>query len=157
MNDPRAYNVSVRRGVFDGEELFEARVRELPDVAEYADTYQEAYDLAVDSIATTAVALAEAGREMPAPYIPADEYRGRVTLRLPRSLHRSLCEVALDEGVSLNQHIVNVLTYSSGYATAVGERMPTKSAWTSTTAYVSQKGSANQPMRLVYSKDLKVA
>lgn len=161
MNDPCAYNITVRRGVFDGEQLFEARVRELPDVAEYADTYQQAYDLAIDSVETTAAALLEVGRGMPAPLVPADDYSGRVTLRVPRSLHRSLCEVAADEGVSLNQHIVNVLGFSCGYATAMRERAPAKGTWTSTTAYVrpaKSVGSMGQTMRLAFSRDLnKVA
>ena len=108
--------ITVRKGEFDGETCFEASVRELPDVAEYADTADEAYALAVDTIETTQAALAEQGRSMPAPYIPADDFSGRVTLRLPRSLHRTLFEVADAEGVSLNQQIVNVLSYWSGYA-----------------------------------------
>ncbi len=54
--DPKAYNISIRRGTFEGEVLFEARVKELPDLAEYGETYAEAYDLAVDTIETAAVA-----------------------------------------------------------------------------------------------------
>jgi hypothetical protein len=33
--DPHPYNVSVSRGMFDGEEPFEARFKEPPDVVEY--------------------------------------------------------------------------------------------------------------------------
>jgi predicted RNase H-like HicB family nuclease len=113
--DSHAYNISIRRGLFDGEALFEARVKELPDVAEYGETYEEAYDLAVDTIETTAKLLVEKGRGMPLPQSPADDFSGRVTLRLPKSLHRSLAESAESERVSLNQHLVNVLGYFSGY------------------------------------------
>lgn len=116
--DPHAYNISIRKGSFEGDVLFEARVKELPDVAEYGETYAEAYDLAVDTIETAAEAYAEQGRAFPAAQVPAEDYSGRVTLRLPRSLHRAVSAAAEDEGVSLNQHLVNVLSYFSGFAAA---------------------------------------
>jgi predicted HicB family RNase H-like nuclease len=114
--DPCAYNISIRRGTFEGEALFEARVKELPDLAEYGETYTEAYDLAVDAIETAALAYSEQGRTFPEAHMPADDFSGRVTLRLPRSLHRAVAAAAEDEGVSLNQHLVNVLSYYSGFA-----------------------------------------
>ncbi|MFT4926830.1 MAG: putative HicB family RNase H-like nuclease [Phenylobacterium sp.] len=116
MIDANQYSITVRKGVFEGETCFEARVAELPDVAEYADSYEEAYALAIDTVETTAEIMAEQGRCMPLPIVPADDYSGRVTLRLAKSLHRSLTEVAQSEGVSLNQHLVNILNYYSGYA-----------------------------------------
>ena len=33
--DLAAYNITVRKVIFEGEECFEALVKELPDVAEY--------------------------------------------------------------------------------------------------------------------------
>src|SRR5690625_314600 len=114
--DAQAYNIIVRRGVFEGETLYEARVKELPDLDEYAETHAEAYELAVDAIETTAAIMAERGRAIPDPSEPADEYSGRVTLRIARSLHRALAETAGEEGVSLNHYMVNVLTYYSGFA-----------------------------------------
>lgn len=111
--DAHAYNITVRRGEYEGEMLFEARVKELPDLVEYGESFDEAYELAVDAVETTARALAEAGRDMPPPAIPADDYSGRVTLRVPKSLHRALAEAAEAEGSSLNQHLVKVLTYYS--------------------------------------------
>ncbi|NEX16493.1 MAG: hypothetical protein C1943_07655 [Halochromatium sp.] len=74
-----------------------------------ATRFEEAYDLAVDTIETAADAYVEQGRAFPPPMQPADEFSGRVTLRIPRSLHRSLAASAEDEGVSLNAHLVNVL------------------------------------------------
>tara|TARA_B100000809_G_scaffold157716_1_gene155002 strand:- start:149 stop:325 length:177 start_codon:yes stop_codon:yes gene_type:complete len=44
--DASLYNISVRKGNFDGDITFEATVKELPDVAEYAATHEEAYLLA---------------------------------------------------------------------------------------------------------------
>ena len=126
--DAQAYSIVVRRAEFEGETLYEARVRELPDLVEYGETREEAYDLALDAIETTAAAFAERGRAMPAPLEPADDYSGRVTLRVPRSLHRALAEAAEAEGVSLNQHMVNVLTYFAGFG--AGQRAPAaKGPW----------------------------
>ena len=120
--DPHAYNITVRRREFEGELYFEARVKELPDLAEYGDTFEEAYALAIDAIETTAKVFAEKGKPMPVPREVADDYSGRVTLRLPKSLHRVLSESAEEEGVSLNQHLVSILADFSG-RTATGDRL----------------------------------
>jgi hypothetical protein len=69
--DPHAYNISVSRGDFDGEALFEARVKELPDLVAYADTQVDAYELAVDAIETAAAAYAEQGRAFRCARVPA--------------------------------------------------------------------------------------
>lgn len=129
MMDAMQYNITVRKGVFDGETCFEARVVELPDVAEYGDSYEEAYELAIDTIETTAEIFAEKGKQMPAPMEPVDDFSGRVTLRLSKTLHRSLAHVADLEGVSLNQHMVNVLNYYSGYCQGVTAAHLTKGHW----------------------------
>lgn len=80
--DPYAYNITVRRAMFEGEVCFEARVKELPDLIEYADSPEEAYALAVDGIETTAKMLSEKERVMPVPTSPANDFSGRVTLRV---------------------------------------------------------------------------
>lgn len=101
---------------------FEAKVLELPDVAEYADTYQEAYDLAVDTIETTADIMAKKGKTMPAPLCPSEEeYSGRVTLRLPKSLHATMAKMADREGTSLNQLLCSVLSAHRGFDAGMGE------------------------------------
>ncbi|MGZ8220943.1 MAG: toxin-antitoxin system HicB family antitoxin [Methylobacter sp.] len=118
MIDASNYNITVRKGWFDGELCYEARVAELPDVAEYADSFEQAYALAIDTLETTAEIFAKQGKPMPEPIIPADDFSGRLTLRLSKSLHRALAKAAKNEGVSLNQHLTNVLNYYAGYAQA---------------------------------------
>jgi len=153
MTDAHAYNVTIRRAEFDGEVCYEARVRELPDLVDYADTADEAYALAVDSIETTAEALAEKGRAMSGPHQPSEEFSGRVTLRLPRSLHRALAEAADIEGVSLNQHLVNVISYFSGFAAGRVAAMP--SAWRTVAAPVAQPGAGTAKVaQVVYLSEL---
>lgn len=150
MIDPNAYGIEVRRRAIDGEAVFEARVRELPDVAEYADTADEAYALALDAVATTAKMLAERGRAMPAPMEPVDEWSGRVTLRVPKSLHRALSEAADAEGCSLNQHIINVLGYFTGYAHA--ERAA-EAHWHPQPGTVESTASRRPKLRLVSAQE----
>lgn len=118
MVEPSNYTITVRKGLFDEEDCFEARVAELPDVAEYADSFEEAYALAMDTITVTEEVFSAQGKKMPMPIIPADDYSGRVTLRLSKSLHRALVQAADNESVSLNQHLTNVLNYYAGYAQA---------------------------------------
>ena len=91
------YAITIRKGCFDSEICFEARVAELPDVVEYADNHEEGYSLAIDSIETTAVLFAEQGRAMPKPMIASDDYSGRITLRLPKSLHKLLAKASENE------------------------------------------------------------
>ena len=115
--NPYAYNITVREIDFDGDPHFEARVKELPDVREYGASYGEAYELAIDTIETAATMFDEEGRSFPPPAVLQDDFSGRVTLRLSKSMHRALAYSAQDEGVSLNQHLVNVLTYDQGFST----------------------------------------
>lgn len=70
------YNITVRKSLSSGEEHFEARVLELPDVVEYADSYEEAYALAVDTIETTAEIYKEKGKALPAALGSANDLNG---------------------------------------------------------------------------------
>lgn len=119
MIDATAYNITIRKGTFDGENCFQAKIVELPDVAEYADTYEEAYSLAIDTIQTTAEIFAQKGKAMPQPIVANEDYSGRVTLRLPKTLHAALVKKADHEDVSLNQLLVSVLSAYRGFDTAM--------------------------------------
>jgi predicted RNase H-like HicB family nuclease len=55
------------------------------------------------------------GADIPLPSYP-EEYSGKFNLRLPRSLHRRLAETAEREGVSLNQHVVALLSQGDALA-----------------------------------------
>jgi antitoxin HicB len=58
------------------------------------------------------VALEE-GLPIPEPR-PDEAYSGKFVVRVPRSLHRELVEMAEHEGVSLNQYINVALAHSVG-------------------------------------------
>lgn len=135
--DARKYSITVCYGFFDGEDCFEARVSELPDLVEYADSHEEAYNLAIDAIETTAVIMSQKGKSMPLPNRRVDNYSGRVTLRLPKSLHRHLAIRAECEDVSLNTLITSALCAfsSSGgeWGNTVNDWVPSPSAGHSST------------------------
>jgi predicted HicB family RNase H-like nuclease len=115
MMDPFRYHIMVSKVCLDGAEYFEASVKELPDVREYGSTCQEAFDLAIDTIATAAAMYAEEGRAFPEPAERVEDYSGRVTLRMPKTLHRTLAEQAEAEDISLNQYVLSLLAQGAGF------------------------------------------
>ncbi len=118
MFEPHEYAITVRKVIIDEEKLFEALVRELPYVAEYADTFEEAYQLAIDTIQTSMEMFTKKGKPFPPPSQPEeDEYSGRITLKLPKYLHRQIALAALHEELSLNQYILSLLSYRVGIET----------------------------------------
>jgi predicted HicB family RNase H-like nuclease len=116
MSDYQNYTISIKFGNFEGEDCFQAKVKELPDVEEYADTYDEAYMLAHDTIETTAAIFQKKGKAMPSALEEQEDFSGRITLRVPKSLHKTLVGLASTDGVSLNQYIVNTLSYDAGFS-----------------------------------------
>lgn len=117
MSDPHDYTITVKRVREDNTDVFRATVRELPHVQAYGDTYAEAYEIAIDAIEGLQELAAEDGAPFPEPNKEENiEWSGRVTLRLPKSLHRRASVVADEEGVSFNQFLVSII------AEAVGEK-----------------------------------
>jgi predicted RNase H-like HicB family nuclease len=114
--DPHRYTITIKLVTLEEGEHFEAVVAELPDLVEYGETYDRAYSLAVESIASLREAAQEQGREFPAP-MPSRamvEFSGRVTLRMSTSLHACASRFADREGVSLNSWIVEAIAARVG-------------------------------------------
>jgi predicted HicB family RNase H-like nuclease len=109
MNRPEEYGISVRLVQEDGADIYEARVLELPDVRTYGSRYSDAYNSAVEVIRTTQQIFAEKGKAFPDVELPEDEFSGRITLRMSKSLHRSIHSKAQLDNVSLNQWIVEAV------------------------------------------------
>jgi len=109
MTEAERYAITVRRVLVEGEELWRATVRELPDVTEFAASREEAIDLIVDAIESLRDAAGEEGREFPEPIEDDEEFSGRVTLRMPKTLHRLVSSWAEEEGTSINSYITTTL------------------------------------------------
>lgn len=116
--DPHDYTISIQKVRIDGDDFFESTIKELPDASMYGESPHEAYELAIDTIETTASMLEEVGREMPAPIVKQQDFSGRVTLRIAKSLHQRVATFAEHEGVSLNSYINMILAENVG-ATSV--------------------------------------
>jgi hypothetical protein len=81
---------------------FEAKIKSIP--AEEPDELDLAMIAEAEAINDgTTISLEDLKKEL-------DGCSGKLVLRLPRSLHRSLKEAAKLEGVSLNQYIVYKLS-----------------------------------------------
>lgn len=120
MNDPSDYSITVRRFYEDETHAYKATVRELPHVLGLGSTYAEAYEMALEAIEGLQEMATEDGAPFPEPAQEGStEWSGRVTLRLPKSLHRQATEVAEDEGVSFNQFLVTVITDAVARKSAV--------------------------------------
>jgi predicted HicB family RNase H-like nuclease len=110
MFDPSRYSILVRHVEIDGEATWRGTVKELPDVAVFAEDAHAAYDAAVDVIRDLYKAAQEDNRPFPDPETEMEEYSGRITLRMPPSLHQRVAELAEVEDTSLNQYIVMIVT-----------------------------------------------
>jgi antitoxin HicB len=94
------------------DEGFVAIVPDLPGCSAFGDTAEEALRESEDAIAAWIEAASKAGNAIPAPsQLPLQKkYSGKVLLRMPQSLHGKLCRAADEEGISLNQFMVYLLT-----------------------------------------------
>ena len=74
-----------------------------------ADTVEEGFRLLEEAKRGWFAACLEAGTPIPEPSRPED-YSGQFKLRLPKSLHRLLAQKSSEEGVSMNQYCVYLLS-----------------------------------------------
>lgn len=114
MTNAERYSITVRKVLVDDQELWRATVRELPDLAEFAEARDEAFDLALDAIESLKASAVQEGRPFPEPMEDDEEYSGRVTLRMSKSMHRTVAERATVEDVSLNSYVVECIALRLG-------------------------------------------
>lgn len=110
MIDPEKFTFVIRKTEEDEEEPYVARVIEFPYLATYGKTPEAAYEAAVDAIRS----FEEEKTAIPNPLPNIFEFSGRISLRIPKSLHRKLATYAEVEGVSINQYLGNILSWASG-------------------------------------------
>jgi len=93
------------------EGVIAAHVPELPGCFAEGATLEEALGNLQDALASWLSAALETGNEVPSPRGEAEpeEYSGRFSVRVPRSLHRRLALRSDAEGCSLNQLVSTLL------------------------------------------------
>lgn len=82
---------------------------ELPGCITCAETLEQAAKNAADAKRTWLSAAIEDEIEIPEP-VNLENYSGQFKLRIPKSLHHDLAEHAKQEGISMNQYCVYLLT-----------------------------------------------
>lgn len=88
-----------------------AEFPDLPGCVGAGDTAEEAVLMAIDAKkAWIEIALEDEKNIPEAKNLYGNDYSGKFTLRLPKTLHRELTLQADDEGVSLNQYILYLMT-----------------------------------------------
>lgn len=105
----RPYRMEVRGEPAEG---YLASAPELPGCFTAGETPEEAMRMLRDAMATWIEATIVAGQAVPEP--GEERYSGRMLLRMPRSLHARLAELAAQEGVSINQLTVMLLAEGVG-------------------------------------------
>lgn len=91
-----------------GEDGYFASVAELPGCMTGAETWNELEDMVREVIALWLEDALEAGEPIPQPRA-GRAYSGRFVVRTSPSLHRAIARQAAEEGVSMNQWIVERL------------------------------------------------
>lgn len=91
---------------------FGARFPELPGCITCADTIEALYQNAMDAKRAWLQAALEDGFKIAEPEAEPDasDFSGQFKLRMPKSLHRSLSLHAKQEGISMNQYCLYLLT-----------------------------------------------
>ena len=82
---------------------------ELPGCMTCADTLEQGFAMMEDAKKCWFSACLEDGISIPEPS-NLDDYSGQFKLRIPRSLHKSLAERSRNEGISMNQLCVYLLS-----------------------------------------------
>jgi predicted RNase H-like HicB family nuclease len=96
---------------------YTARILEFPGCVTQGDSEQEAL-VRLEEVAESWIeACLDTGKPIPQP-VAAQEYNGKVALRLPRSLHQQAVEAAECDRVSLNQFLVSAIAEKIGAAKA---------------------------------------
>ncbi len=110
MTTERSYRILLSPDA-DGDWI--AEIPELDGCITHGGTPEEALESLKDAQQQWIAAAMEAGWDLPEQCREAGEYSGKFTLRIPKSLHRHLANMAFLEGVSLNQYVLHLLSAGS--------------------------------------------
>ncbi|MBU1078419.1 MAG: toxin-antitoxin system HicB family antitoxin [Spirochaetes bacterium] len=103
---------SIKVAWSDEDKSFIATIEELPGLSAFGDSQEEAVEEAKIAAAGFLKVFEEDGIPIPEP-IKTSEYSGQIRLRLGKSLHEKLTIQAKREGVSLNHHMITLLSAGS--------------------------------------------
>jgi antitoxin HicB len=90
-------------------------IPELPGCLSQGETAEEAHAMIQEAKVNWLESALEDCIEIPEPARGVNEYSGKLNIRIPKSLHRTLVEKAKEEKVSLNQYISYQLSSGIGH------------------------------------------
>jgi antitoxin HicB len=94
---------------------YAAEIEDLPGCISQGDTVEEAMKMIEEARVLWLESAYEDGLDIPIPR-NEDDYSGKFNVRFPKSLHRKLDQLAVHEGISLNQYLVSTLSRVVGFA-----------------------------------------
>lgn len=103
------YKIVIQKDPYGG---FFAEIEELEGCMTQGETYEEAYSNILEAMEGWLEVAVERGIDIPEPESES-QYSGKFTLRIPKSLHRKLAQMAKRENVSLNQYAIHLLSERS--------------------------------------------
>jgi len=101
------YNIIIQLGE---DECFYAKVEELEGCFAEGNTVQEAWEKIHEIMKEWMEFAIEKNITIPLPKTEEKEYSGKIIVRMPKELHKSLAGRAEKEEISLNQFIVYLLS-----------------------------------------------
>ncbi len=99
-----------------------AEVKELPGCFSQGETIEETYENIEDARRLWIESAYEDGVTIPLPKTEKG-YSGKFIIRVPKSLHSKLDQIAEREGVSLNQYLVSTLSHVVGQTETMKRRL----------------------------------
>lgn len=85
---------------------------DLPGCMSFGESIDQAIVNGEDAKREWFWSMIEEGNRIPEPFNAAD-YSGQLRLRMPKSLHKFLAERSKEEGISMNQYCIYVLSRAS--------------------------------------------
>jgi antitoxin HicB len=114
---PLEYYLSLKYPV-DIEEAPEGgyfiQIKDLPGCYSQGETIEEALENIEEARKLWMESMYEDGNVIPLPGSAEKQFSGKFNVRVPKSLHRKLSEMAENEGVSLNHYLVSTLSRAVG-------------------------------------------
>jgi antitoxin HicB len=90
------------------------QIKDLPGCYSQGETVEEAMNNIEEARKLWMESMYEDGSEIPLPGNAEKQYSGKFNVRVPKSLHRKLDQMAEKEGVSLNHFLVSTLSRAVG-------------------------------------------
>jgi antitoxin HicB len=106
------YEIKLRKLTDEEGSGWFAEIPSLPGCIADGETVEEALECLNDAKTNWIETALELGRTVPEPN--NDDFSGQLRVRMPKSLHRTLSQMAKEENVSLNQLIIYHLSKGIG-------------------------------------------